>query len=128
MRSRFGLYTRWLLPLSWGSIVLYFSLDPSPPVPDTAFLAWDKFQHAFAYGLLTFLAGIAGTSIVSERRRWIGAALLTILYGCLLEAAQALFTVSRRAEFGDIVADSVGAGLVLVAVLLSKKISPSRTS
>lgn len=101
--------------------MLYLSLDPAPPVPTEGILAWDKFQHATAYGLLTFLGGIVSPSITLRRRRgWTAAALLAVLYGCLLEAAQGLLTASRTADVFDVVANCVGAGVVLLFALLHK--------
>lgn len=47
----------WLLFVAWGILILWLSLIPSPPVIETGFLGWDKFQHAFAYGVFTLLAG-----------------------------------------------------------------------
>ena len=129
MRSKLGTLSRWFLLVSWGSAMLYLSLDPLPPVPKTGFLAWDKFQHAFAYGLLTFLGGIASPSVTpSFRRGWFAAAFLAVLYGCLIEAAQGFLTASRVAESGDIVADGVGAGVVLTVALLSKLIPSTSKS
>ena len=41
--------------LGWAlvAIVVWLSLDPSPPAPPD-FLAWDKAQHALAYGTLAW--------------------------------------------------------------------------
>ena len=79
-------------------------------------MGWDKFQHAGAYGLLTFLGAMAFTF---HGRCFIGrfpsAVCLSVLVGGLMEVAQGLFTVSRSAEFGDLLADGLGA--VTVAVL-----------
>ena len=90
--------------------VTVLSLVPAPPVPDVPVLIWDKFQHAVAYGVLTLCAGRAFTFSAGTRGgRWTAAALLALLIGGLMEGAQEAFTVSRSAEWGDFLADGIGA-------------------
>lgn len=100
----------------WGGIILWFSLDPAPPRPSVDLFAWDKFQHAAAYGLLALLWG---NFLVTCRgcRRWCWAMAFAgaVGFGAFVEVAQGVLTVGRSAEFGDLVADAVGAGAVSLA-------------
>lgn len=88
--------------------ILALALLPMPglPIPIS-----DKYQHAFAFTALTvwFSGILAG-------RRYAALAVALLAYGILIEWLQH-FTTYRRAEFGDIVADSVGIaiGLALAA-------------
>lgn len=101
---------------AWGGIILWFSLDPAPPQPGVDVFAWDKFQHAAAYGLLALLWGnFLVTCRGCRRRCWPMAFAGAVGFGAFMEVAQGLFTSVRSAEFGDLVADAVGAGAVSLA-------------
>jgi VanZ family protein len=109
-------FPRWLLFTSWGITILWLSLIPSPPVPETGLLAWDKFQHAAAFGLLTLLGYHAFTRLPSFRQRMICAAAVSVLFGALVEVAQGILTSTRTAELGDLTADIVGAAAACAVV------------
>lgn len=108
--------TRAFLLAAWCGAILWFSLDPAPPQPGIELLAWDKFQHGAAYGLLALLWGNFLVTYRGCRRRcWLLAFAGAVGFGALVEVAQGLFTSVRSAEFGDLVADAVGAGVVSLA-------------
>ncbi len=99
----------------WLMTISVLSLIPSPPVPHDGLLGWDKFQHAAAYALLTFLGAKAFAFYrKSSGNRFIPAACLAVTVGGLMEVAQGLFTVTRSAEFTDLLADAVGAVTIVV--------------
>jgi VanZ family protein len=99
---------------AWAGAILWLSLTPSPPSPDLELLAWDKLQHAAAYALLTLLAGRYFILLpVGPRRAWVLGFLAAVAYGGLIEIMQGLVTEVRRAEWGDLLADALGASLVL---------------
>ncbi len=101
--------------LSWLVVLAWLSLTPSPPSVDAYFFSWDKLQHALAYGILTFLAGMAFDILpVKRTRRWVWAFIFTTLFGGLLEVAQGLLTEVRVAEIGDILANAAGSAVVLL--------------
>lgn len=82
-----------------------------------SFFGWDKVQHAGAYAVLTFLAGMAFNAFPAGRRhsfRW--AFVLALCFGGLMEVSQGLLTEARTAELGDLLADIAGAGLVYLAL------------
>jgi VanZ family protein len=107
------LFPIWLLFIVWGALIGWLSLIPAPPVVNSPFLGWDKLQHAAAYALLTMLGFLAMAGPMPDLRRRAGAVtFLAILLGALMEAAQWLFTTTRKAEAGDLLADAVGALLV----------------
>jgi VanZ family protein len=90
---------------------LWLSLTPQPPQIHHRLFGWDKFQHATAYGLLTFLAGRA-FRFAPGRQPWNYALLVAICFGALMEILQGLMGLGRTAEFGDFLANSCGAGVV----------------
>lgn len=101
------------LTLAWLLLacVCAGSLAPSPAGPPGVS---DKLVHFVAYAALGFaFAGALG------RARYAAIALGLLAVGAGLEAAQALLTSSRRAEWWDLVADAggIGAGLVLAAAV-----------
>lgn len=102
-----------LLLSVWGGAILFFTLAPSPQEQAPLFPGWDKVEHALGFGGLAWLTGrfliVYGKCV---RRCWLWAFSAAVMYGALIEVAQATLTTSRKAEFGDLVADAVGAGLV----------------
>ncbi|SNB45568.1 VanZ family protein [Geobacter sp. DSM 9736] len=110
----------WTFLICWIVGLTLLSLVPSPPTPNVGFLSWDKFQHAAAFAVLTLLIAFSlGECVAGRTRRWAYAALFAIGYGAGIEIAQELFTVTRTAEWGDLVADFVGAGSVAVSVMIT---------
>jgi VanZ family protein len=108
-----------VLFLGWFFGIMWLSLKPSLPSFDVSLLNWDKFQHAAAFGLLTFLGGQAFQSWSrSPIKAWTLAFLVALSYGAFIEIAQATFTSVRAAEWGDLVADALGAGIVYAVALL----------
>ncbi len=109
-------FLRFILLAGWGGAILWLSLDPAPPQPSMGPFAWDKFQHATAYGLLALLWGnFLVTYRHCRRRCWLMAFAGSVVFGALLEMAQGVLTTARSAEFGDLMADAVGAGAVSLA-------------
>ena len=111
----------------WALLILWLSLDPSPPVPENELLGWDKLQHAAAYALMTFLAGSAFYTFSGNfYRSWLAAAGISIVYGGLIELLQGWCTQARSAEFGDLVADTIGAVFVLAVVSVARYFGVAR--
>lgn len=90
------------------SLILWLSLIPTNAVPSVG-LGWDKLNHAAAIAVVTWLAFLAFRPYRRAARAAFGYALLL---GVLIEVLQATFTSTRCAEWGDLLADLVGAGLV----------------
>lgn len=116
---------RWLPFIVWGGIVFWLSLIPSPPVPKTGILSWDKFQHAVAYGLLTIFAFNWYASLSPLWRRLLLAAVTAVMFGALMEMAQGMFTTSRSAEMGDLLADAVGAAAACAVTVAARHLYKS---
>jgi VanZ family protein len=112
---------RWLLFVTWGVSILWLSLTPSPPVLGTGLLAWDKFQHAASFGLLTLLGYHAFVRFSSLRQRLICAAAVSVFFGVLVEVAQGLLTTARTAEAGDLAADIVGVAAACAVVVCGRQ-------
>ncbi len=89
-------------------LVLWLSLIPAESVPAVG-LGWDKLNHAAAIAVITLFAFLSLKSC-----RWAAQAafLYGISLGLLIEVLQAIFTNTRSAEWGDLLADLIGAGTV----------------
>lgn len=87
--------------LALALAIVYWSLAPQPPVPESVLS--DKVGHALAY----FTLALLGSGIAAPGRLWL-TMLRCLLLGAALEVAQGLFTVQRVAEWGDLLADLAG--------------------
>jgi VanZ family protein len=81
--------------------ITWLSLTSVPP--QQASLGWDKLNHAAAF---TTLAAVA---LLGYGPAWLRIAAALMAYGGLIEVLQ-FFTVTRSAEWGDLLADAVGIG------------------
>jgi len=97
-------------------LILWLALMPAGSAP--AGLGWDKLNHAGAIAVVT---GLAYLSLRPHRRAATAAFLYGLFLGILIEILQATLTTSRTAEWGDVVADLVGAGCVWIAVRMYQR-------
>ncbi|MEZ4483978.1 MAG: VanZ family protein [Syntrophotaleaceae bacterium] len=108
---------RLLVFIAAALAVLCLSVMPYPPVPQSGILAWDKLQHALGYAFLMVLGGWAFMPLVpSKLRAWRYALIIVIIYGALMEGAQALFASGRSGDIADVFANALG-GLAIYAVV-----------
>ena len=106
---------------AWMGCLLWSSLASNlPPVP--RIFAWDKLLHFFAYAILMFFSGNFFKLLLQKRLRgWILGFTLTLGFGLLMEIGQQTLSTSRHADWKDLVANSLGAGLILAIALLCKE-------
>lgn len=101
-----------------ASIVWLSLLTPDSLPP--AGLGWDKLNHAAAIAAVTLLAFLSFRS-----HKWAAQAafLYGVSLGILIEVFQAVFTTTRSAEWGDLLADLIGAGFTwcLISVIQRKR-------
>ncbi|RZL36859.1 MAG: VanZ family protein [Rubrivivax sp.] len=90
-------------------VITFLALSPAPP--KTVDLGWDKANHALAFGSLAFSAVWA---LWPQPRRWGWLVLALLAYGIGIEIAQS-FLPPREADWHDVVADSLGIALGLLA-------------
>lgn len=114
-----GLPRIWLLLCAGLTfLILWLALTPAASAP--AGLGWDKLNHA---GAIAAATGLAYLSFHSRRRAAAAAFLYGIFLGILIEILQATLTTSRTAEWGDIVADVIGAGCAWISIKIYLRIT-----
>ena len=104
----------------------FLSLNPwFKPSGEAAFggVAWDKFDHAIAYGGLTVLLLLSFTRTPRGAAPALWAILAASGLGILTEFCQAWFTDSRMFSYLDASANSVGAVLGAAALWSFRSLS-----
>lgn len=107
-----ALYGGWLI------VIAVLSLDSNPPQIDLGVLSWDKFQHAGAYALLTFLGVMAFRAV--GRSPFFTALILfgvSVLFGAVMEIGQGALTPTRFADYRDLLANTLGASVGMTVAL-----------
>ena len=99
--------------------VLVLSLLPASELPKFT-RGWDKIQHVLAYVGL----GLLGLAAWPERAMLVFAALLA--FGAGIEVLQGL-SGWRSAEWGDLLADAIGLGVVAMAYAQWRRLAPAGT-
>ncbi|HIJ95690.1 MAG TPA: hypothetical protein HPP94_08130 [Desulfuromonadales bacterium] len=114
MNKRLANSTIWLLLCVVVTMaILWLSLMPGASAPSG--LGWDKLNHAAAIAAVTFLAYFAR---YPAPRAGLDAFLYGVSLGALIEILQGTLTTTRSAEWGDLLADLIGAGSVLGVIFI----------
>ncbi|PKN11534.1 MAG: hypothetical protein CVU69_12200 [Deltaproteobacteria bacterium HGW-Deltaproteobacteria-4] len=110
-----ALLATWIGCLLWSSLASHL-----PTVP--RIFAWDKLQHFSAYAILMFFSGHFFKSLFRHQRiGWISGFIFTVGFGLLMEIGQETLSTSRQADWKDLIANTLGAGLVFALALLKKR-------
>ena len=103
------------------ALSVVFFLPPSE-LPKVTFSSADKVVHGLVYFILVtlWMAYLYQRNNFQMNTQWIAILFFSILlYGIIIEISQALFTVSRRADIFDLVANVIGS---LLGILFFKRI------
>lgn len=102
--------------------ILWLALMPADAAPSG--LGWDKLNHAGAIAVVT---GLAYLSFRSRVWAAAGAFLYGTSLGVLIEILQASLATGRSAEWSDVAADLVGAGIAWGAIrIYQRRTAPKR--
>lgn len=95
--------------LLWAFALAFLSLVPEVEAP-AGLQLWDKFNHFAAYAVLTLLLIRTLSAWRSHSDRLLTVAWLACAaYGMLIEGLQWAMGVGRQWEFGDLLANALGA-------------------
>ena len=97
----------------WLLVVLIVTGSLVPDLGPFAIAGSDKLEHFAAYFALSLLCSAV---VTADRLPWVMAG--SLLLGMSLEAAQAILTVTRKADWADVLANASG---ILVAWLLVRR-------
>lgn len=112
----------------WGALVAHISVTvamlwPSPDLPDIDVPMADKWAHFLVFGVLYFLWALALSKSAINQLTW-RLALVLLFYGIIIEVIQQYWYVSRTGDLMDVVANSIGILLGLIAFKIKEKLYP----
>jgi VanZ family protein len=114
-----AMQARWRL-LLWLLMAVTCVFAFAPNAPGLGFDNSDKIQHLLAFGSLAACALLSGTA---DRRTAILVMAAMLGFGVFIELVQA-FLPTRTADWQDVVADMLGAGLGVLAVATARRLIP----
>ena len=112
-----------LLALTFTVLIAYGSLYSGEQNVLKHVVISDKIIHAFLYFILTISWLVAYRRKLNKSKHLLLLVISIITYGIILEVFQEILTQVRTAEFGDVIANSVG---VVIAILLFKIVEKQR--
>ena len=107
--------------LIWAGVITFFCLAKFNNVPLGNVANLDKVVHAFFYFVLTtfsFLFLKSRIGDLNSLKPLIYSFLFSVFFGIGIEIAQGLFTETRQADVFDVLANTSGAGLSILLILL----------
>ena len=114
----------------WTALIAFLCLAGSADVPGIKVPNADKYVHAafyFVFILLWYKGSGAGLRTPSKKKRLVILLICSVIFGCMIEVAQKLFTEHRHAELNDVLANLGGALLGAVALIAYWKIKHVET-
>lgn len=105
--------------LSWTLLIAVLSLATFDKTPSISIPHKDKYVHFVFYFVLTLSWMLSFKQINNQLLFKIIA--LIFLYGTIIEALQGIFTVNREADLYDVLANSCGIIIALIAFPFIKK-------
>jgi VanZ family protein len=102
---------RLLLPTLWFLTITWLSTKGGISIPGFRLIATDKLGHAAAYALFAFLLVMAYNPMNNAKLRNIW--LFCFVYGAFMEFIQYAFFPNRFFEFDDMLANGIGAAIVV---------------
>lgn len=93
-------------------------------IPDVGVSYGDKIFHFLAYGLLTILwfATFSLNFKMIKRPAVLYALIFSVLFGIIIEVLQGTLTVSRSLDVYDMVANTLGALLASIVLMVKNKV------
>lgn len=113
------------LAIIWTLVITFLCLEPSRDLPKIEIDNIDKLVHGSVYILFTGLWFLYFKSRNPIKTAIIKAFFLAVGFGIWIEIAQYLFTTTRRADVLDALANTFGASIAVILILIvNKSIKP----
>lgn len=112
------------ITLIYTVALTYASLVKLNNVPDIGVSFGDKIFHFLAYSLLAFLwfGAFLFNFNFKEKRAIIYAAIISVVFGIVIEVLQETITVYRAMDIYDVIANTSGVLLTVLVVALKKNV------
>ena len=112
------------IAITYSLILVIISLTSLKGLPELGVSFADKIYHFFAYALLTYLwFAVFLFRLTTKRIKAICyAALISIVYGIIIEVLQGGVTTSRISDVYDGIANTLGVLLTSLVLLIYKKL------
>lgn len=107
------------LALSWTAVVLVLCLVQLNDVPSVGIQSADKYVHAFFHFVFTFLWFLFLKEQMKNQysgKPYAVSFLLSVFFGIAIEIVQGLFTVNRRSDVFDVLANVTGAAIAVLVL------------
>jgi VanZ family protein len=119
------------LTILWILVILVLTFTPGPnipPLPEWDIISFDSFVHATIFGLLVFLMANSFARKKSKDLFFnypiVTSVIISIIFGILIEFFQP-FVPGRTFSYQDMLSDSVGAILGIIALYVQHMLVPS---
>ncbi|WP_395042991.1 VanZ family protein [Flavobacterium sp.] len=116
--------TFFFIAITWTAIITYLSLASLGTIGNTIKIPYkDKMVHFVFYFLFVIFWNLSQNNKLIHKKTTIIILLIAIFYGIIMEFFQYNFTISRHADVYDVLANSFGAimGLIILMVFKNKK-------
>lgn len=110
------------LAIIWTLLITFLCLEPSRDLPKIEINNIDKLVHGSVYILFTGLWYLYFKTQNPIKTAIIKAFFLAVGYGIWIEIAQYFFTTTRRADVLDALANTFGASIAVILILIVNKI------
>lgn len=110
--------------LFWSGFIIFICLLKSSDIPQIAIPYLDKVIHAglhFVFTLLWFFYFKNKIGSLKNLKLLLISLVLSIFFGIVIEMMQKFFTVTRRADVLDVIANLFGACLAVVSIIYLNK-------
>lgn len=108
------------LALFWTALIIFVCLIKSSDIPQIDLPYLDKVLHAcmhFVFTLLWFFYFKKRIGNLTNFKLLLVSLVLSVLFGIVIELMQKFFTVTRNADFFDVIANLCGASLAVVLIV-----------
>ena len=117
------------IALFWTILIAFLCLVQFNSLPSVGISGIDKYVHCTFHFVFTILWSIYFSSFLREiiLKTVIKIFLVSVSYGVLIELLQGEFTKTRKADFMDVLANSIGALIAVITLLIYKNYNQKRS-
>jgi VanZ family protein len=126
MSSRYKTAFRFLPPLAWVAVIVFFSLIPADELPETPLINIPYFDKLVHLGMYFFLAILLVNPLKTVKfPAFFFTVIFSVLLGGGLELLQLYCTKNRTGDWYDLLADVLGtvAGLLIYRYFIDRKMT-----